>query len=1146
MEPRTPTPASPIRTVLHALSQRLRLRLLAAAATLRRPAAEPPASAPPPGHDIPWKSARLAQDSLLIALLHLLLGGLTLLIPTISDREVFYFPPAGVALAALLWRGPKALPGVALGHLALLALIWRVRGFPLLGAWSLLLPFFSCLQAWATAWLARRLHVHPGTIDTPRLIVLFLGLIAPLAALPEPLAALGLLTAAGQSAPVAFSIATVWWLGGLCSILLLTPILLVFWGQPRTVWRARRWQILLPMAAITLCGLLTARTFVANQRAAEETAFQQQAHYRTEQLHRRLEEHTHALRNLAAFVEAQNGAMTPTTFQHRLAHAPRRYPELTGVYWLPQVPAPRRTQFEETFHTQTGQNDFHIRSTRTTGSLFPFTIAAPPGSHPLGQDILDDDRLATVATRALRLQQNAAAQLDGDTLLYLYPVAASQHEGQYPTVEGLLIAATRLQTLAEQAWVTDTPSTGQDNTPFGWCLFANNDTTTPIAAAPDCADRLAHPLTTSPLLYQHALMPGGQRLVLHLYPTDPTPPGWHLIWPFGIFTLLLLSGSAFAFLLTSAGHARIHLELIEAHSHELALIKQNLRQQPLALSQVQALSKYATWEYEPTTGRVDCSDEFFHLFSLPPGSPIPDARHIVQLLADKERQRFIQTLNNIRHIPHPPGQDYNIGGRILHLNLEGEINNNRLLQRVILRAQDVTTMRKTEDDIRQMALFDPLTSLPNRTYWQEQAAAAIQEAARNGRPLAIIFIDLDHFKNINDSLGHAEGDRLLKIVAERLGKALRQGDVLGRQGGDEFVVMLPALHSQENAAEIARRMLKDLVEPIMLGINEFTVSASLGIALYPQDGQDVTTLLQHADTAMYAAKADGRNNFRFFVQEMNDRVHQQVILENGLRRAMRDEEFSLLYQPQIEYATGRVAGVEALLRWHHPELGSIPPDRFIPVAENCGLIDQVGRWVMRAAFTQQRLWAALGYDHLLVAINVSALQLARPDFVDQVRQMLEQTGANPMRIDLEITETAIRDANETLFQRLDELVNMGLTLSLDDFGTGYSGLGALRGLPLHRIKLDRSFIHNLPNDIENAAITTASLAMASALGLDVVAEGVETAEHRDFLATYGCRFMQGYFFAKPMTSEDFIAQYPPTASSEAPAGIKMRREPRRR
>ncbi|MBR4877487.1 MAG: EAL domain-containing protein, partial [Rhodocyclaceae bacterium] len=407
------------------------------------------------------------------------------------------------------------------------------------------------------------------------------------------------------------------------------------------------------------------------------------------------------------------------------------------------------------------------------------------------------------------------------------------------------------------------------------------------------------------------------------------------------------------------------------------------------------------------------------------------------------------------------------------------------------------------------------------------AAKAVQQAARDQTLLAIIFVDLDHFKNINDSLGHAEGDRLLKTVSERLGRALRQGDVLGRQGGDEFVVVLPALQSQENAAEVAQRMLTELSEPVMLGITEFTISASLGIAVYPEDGNDVTTLLKHADTAMYAAKGDGRNNFRFFVQEMNDRVHQQVILENGLRRALRDDEFTLFYQPQIEYVTGRVAGVEALLRWPHPELGNIPPDRFIPVAENCGLIDQLGRWVMRAAFTQQRLWSALGYENLLVSINVSALQLARPDFVDQVRQLLQQTGANPMRIDFEITETAIRDANEALLQRLDELINMGLTLSLDDFGTGYSGLGALKGLPLHRIKLDRSFIYNLPDDIENAAITTASLAMASALGLDVVAEGVESAEHRDFLASYGCRFMQGYFFARPMSADDFIARFPP-------------------
>lgn len=1098
---------------------------------------------------IPWGSSRFVLETLLIVLLHVAIGCLSLMIPATPGHETIFFAPTGVALAAMLWRCGKALPGILLGSLALLFGVWRAGGFPDIGVWALALAPVFCVQALLASRLMRRLGLYPGTLDTTPHVLLFLGVVAPVSALLEPFAAFALLMICDQPLGVALPVAVVWWLGGICCTLLLTPALLVCWGLPRPAWSPRLWQVLVPSLATAVLSALGTSVFISSQQAAENGAFESMASHHVEHLSRRLDEQTFMLQDMAVFVEMLHGKLTPQLFQQRLMHVHKRYPELRGVYWLPLVPTAQREDFEAYIRKMTGRKEFQVITSRAEegGVLLPVTFASPAGAGPLGKDVLDDARMSDAATLATRLENSAAARIIGDgEMVYFFPVPGDRQlpprrpggppsaAVPSPGVSGLVMAVVSLQTLAEQSWQEQTdgytdntiyvPALTQVHENIDWCLLAEDDATVPLAASPECAARLRHPSALD-VFYKRALMPGGQRLVIALYlPDGGAPTGWDWLWPGGIFGMLAIVALVSAFLLISAGHAREHMELAAASATELTRTRQ---QQPVALSRMQLLSKLAIWEYEPATRSTICSDEFFSLFGLSPNDAVPDLRQVVQLFSSKERHRFVQMLSSVQHSLYEQGQDFSVGGRILHVGLEGDAGEDGKLCRLVLRAQDVTMMRKTEEDIRQMALLDPLTKLPNRSYWQEQAAKAVQQAARDETMLAIIFVDLDHFKNINDSLGHAEGDRLLKTVSERLGRALRQGDVLGRQGGDEFVVVLPALQSQENAAEVAQRMLTELSEPVMLGITEFTISASLGIAVYPEDGNDVTTLLKHADTAMYAAKEDGRNNFRFFVQEMNDRVHQQVILENGMRRALRDDEFTLLYQPQIEYVTGRVAGVEALLRWPHPELGNIPPDRFIPVAENCGLIDQLGRWVLRAAFTQQRLWSALGYENLLVSINVSALQLARPDFVDQVRQLLEQTQANPTRIDLEITETAIRDANETLFARLDDLVNMGLSLSLDDFGTGYSGLGALKGLPLHRIKLDRSFIHNLPDDIENAAITTASLAMASALGLDVVAEGVETAEHRDFLASYGCRFMQGYFFARPMSADDFIACFPP-------------------
>jgi diguanylate cyclase (GGDEF)-like protein len=444
------------------------------------------------------------------------------------------------------------------------------------------------------------------------------------------------------------------------------------------------------------------------------------------------------------------------------------------------------------------------------------------------------------------------------------------------------------------------------------------------------------------------------------------------------------------------------------------------------------------------------------------------------------------------------------------------------------RTQSMVDLRTAElahsnAGLQQLAHFDLLTGLPNRSFWMNQARTTLESVHRHQDTMAVIFLDLDHFKHINDTLGHAVGDQLLQVVAQRLLSCLRAEDVLARLGGDEFVALLPRLRSLDDAVPVAEKFLRVLSEPLSLEGRDLTLTVSVGIAGSPPDSADIDTLLRHADTAMYAAKDSGRNAWRVFAPEMHQRVSQRMFIQNGLRRALQQGDLFLEYQPQIDGRSARVVGVEALLRWQHPEQGLIGPLEFIGVAEESGLIEAIGRWVLFEACRQMSAWDRDGLGHLQMAVNISALQFRKPDFVTTVRDALASADLAPARLELEITESLLMQPLHELNERLHELTAMGLTLALDDFGTGYSSLGYLKRLPLSRLKLDRSFVSDLPGNLEDEAITRATLSIARDLGLNVVAEGVETEAQRDFLLVHGCTIMQGWLYARAMPGDAFAA-----------------------
>jgi diguanylate cyclase (GGDEF)-like protein/PAS domain S-box-containing protein len=439
----------------------------------------------------------------------------------------------------------------------------------------------------------------------------------------------------------------------------------------------------------------------------------------------------------------------------------------------------------------------------------------------------------------------------------------------------------------------------------------------------------------------------------------------------------------------------------------------------------------------------------------------------------------------------------------------------------VLVLHDVTDARKAATRMTYLATHDVLTGLPNRTLLHDRLQHALALAERTQQRLAILFIDLDQFKNVNDSLGHDVGDRLLIEIGKRFCALVRRSDTVCRQGGDEFIILLPDISEEYGPAEVARKLLQSLSSLTHIGALEVRVGSSIGIAVYPDDGKDADTLIKHADLAMYHAKSAGRNGYQFFSHVMTEGASQRLFLENGLRHALDHGEFAVHYQPKIDLASGKIIGAEALLRWHHPAIGFIPPDQFIAIAEQSGLIRQIGSWVLWEACRQTRTWQLAGLRTLPIAINLSPVQLHQAGFLEEVASVLAELELSHSCLEFEVTESVSIHGQDSAIIGLKTLKEMGVRLSIDDFGTGYSSLSYLKRLPVDTIKIDKSFVRDITTDQDDAAIIKAIISMAHSLRLDVIAEGVETSEQQEFLCRHGCDQAQGYYYSQPVPAARF-------------------------
>ncbi|MFO0752789.1 MAG: EAL domain-containing protein, partial [Thermodesulfovibrionales bacterium] len=572
--------------------------------------------------------------------------------------------------------------------------------------------------------------------------------------------------------------------------------------------------------------------------------------------------------------------------------------------------------------------------------------------------------------------------------------------------------------------------------------------------------------------------------------------------------------------------ATVSRGVLQDEIEERKRVEKALRMSEDRLKEAQRIANLGNWEWNLTTGKIKWSDEVFHIMGVSPQDFEPSPESCLCLVHPDERPAVEQTVAEMMSGCEKCAVDHRIvreDGTEIVVHVQAELV--RTVEgrnlRIFGTVQDITERKSLEDAIRYQANHDLLTGLPNRVLFTELLLRGIAQAGRNRKRLAVLFLDLDRFKNINDTLGHSAGDQLLKEVAVRLLHPVRESDTVARIGGDEFVLLLPDITHSQDVDTIVEKIMTAFKTPFFIAGNEVHISTSIGVSVYPDAGEYAEELVKNADIAMYHAKEQGRSNYQFYSPEMNIRTLERMILENSLRQTLDRGELVVYYQPQVETATCRIVSAEALVRWQHPDLGLLNPLQFIPIAEETGLIMSLDEWVLRTACAQLREWQEEGCPAIGITVNLSARQFHMTGLAELLFRILRETGLDPSCLWLEITEgIAMKDVGYTL-QTLAKLTAGGIRFSLDDFGTGYSSLSYLKRLPVRKVKIDKSFVTHLAESKDDRAIITAVITLAHSLHMEVIAEGVETGDQMDILRAAGCDEIQGFLFGKPVPAEEF-------------------------
>ncbi|NIR59976.1 MAG: EAL domain-containing protein [Gammaproteobacteria bacterium] len=560
----------------------------------------------------------------------------------------------------------------------------------------------------------------------------------------------------------------------------------------------------------------------------------------------------------------------------------------------------------------------------------------------------------------------------------------------------------------------------------------------------------------------------------------------------------------------------------------LANANEALQRSEARLAEAQHIARVGSWEWDFASDELHWSDQTFRIFGYQAREFTPTYESFLSAVHPDDRERVERAVRAAIDVHEPYGVDHRIvrpngAVRIVHeqgwIHLDGDGKPARMAGTV----QDITERKAAEDQLAYMAYHDALTGLPNRALLRDRLEHALERAERIGHQVGLVFLDLDCFKTVNDSLGHAAGDRLLVAVGRRLGAVIRRGDTLARLGGDEFTILLEEIEDADQVAAVVNKLRQACQEPFDVEAAELFVTASMGVSVFPDDGRDAETLMKNADAAMYRAKDLGRDACHFFSEELERHAQERLVIETGLRRAIDREELELCYQPLIELATGRIVGLEALARWHHPTLGTVEPEQFIPVAEETGLIEPIGRWVLTTACRQLRAWDDAGLPPVRMLVNLSVRQLRHGDLAGEVERALAEADLPAGRLGLEVTESLLLVDDTPARRTLERLQALDVHIAIDDFGTGHSALAYLKRFSIDSLKIDRAFVRDVTVDPNDAAIIEAIIAMARKLDLRVVAEGVETYEQEQALRGFGCDLVQGFLYSAPLAAEKIPA-----------------------
>ncbi|GGY24436.1 EAL domain-containing protein [Pseudoduganella albidiflava] len=1055
---------------------------------------------------------RRLPANLLLAAAYAALGAAGLELALMPGFATPFFLPAGLALAALVSGGARLLPGVALGTLLL-----NLHALPnaavvstsTLAAAALATTAAATLQGYAGMHAFAR-WVHPA-IGAGRDVLRFLALPPVLALISSTLSlcALGLLGVIPADEVLASWF--IWWVGDVLGILLGAPLAWTVVGQPRALWSRRRWTVggpMLVLVALFLVIFLQVRRWESHQQMQQVQLKAQQA---SDLLHAKLSEHERYLFAIANAISGNSRHIRPEIFRN-IAHGYQvRHPEILTMGWLVPVAGADRDTFE-TWARKVVDPTYAIRAPDADGTLRPapqrdrYVVAAyaePRGNRIyLGLDMLSEPVRAAAVRQALASgEPTASAPLtlvqpdrnQGVALMQAVPSGGSEPPGAVMLIA--LEPSTYLDSVMRQVG-------------FPHLLASLRDEATGAMLSPPLVGAADEPA------YEQLLGFGGRQYRLTLTPTAAylaSQRGWQS-WSVLSAGLVLTSLLGGLLLLTSGEQASVRAQ-VEASTARLQ--EREARLQAILEKAADAILTIST-DGMLTSANVAAGRLFGYSPELMAGLPLARLLPVGEGDTPVALLRRIATGTTREH----EATGWRSDGAAFPLAVsvsEVEVPGGHLFVAIL---HDLTEQRRAQERIHRLAHHDPLTGLENRLSLNLRLEAALARARRQRHTVAVMFLDLDHFKKINDTHGHQTGDQLLLAVAQRLRDLLGQVDTIARLGGDEFIVVTGHVTPDE-AGHMAASIVDMLARPYPLQAQAVHSGTSVGIAMYPVDGEDANTLLQHADTAMYAAKSRGRGNFQFFSRDMNAATHERLLLESRLWQALEQREFELYLQPQIDLPSGAVIGAEALLRWHHPELGTVGPDRFIPIAEESGLILPLGEWVLQRAIGLLGHWQTVGLGHLRLAVNLSARQCQGHGLLAQLDGMLADAGVDPALLELEITESAAMQDPERSRALLQALRARGIRVAIDDFGTGYSSLSYLKLFELDRIKIDRGFVKDIESDPNDAAIVSATISLAHALGLEVIAEGVETMAQADFLRAHDCDEAQGYLFARPMPPGQF-------------------------